>query len=418
MAAAVTAVQAGHQVTVYEAGRILGGRARALQGTLPDGTNAMLDNGQHILIGAYSETLRLMELVGIDLELALLRLPLRMVFPDGGGLQFPRWPAPLDALAGIALARGWTLADKAGLLRQAVHWRRGGFRCPGATSVADLCSGLTPTVLAELIEPLCVSALNIAPRQASGQVFLRVLQDAMFGGRGASHLLLPRTDLSALFPEAAARWVSARGAQIRAKMRAVLRPAQGSAWRVDDTEFDQVVLATTAPEAARLVDTACAELPPPDRLRAQQWVATAQALQHTAITTVYAWAAGAALAHPLMALRGQADAATPCPAQFVFDRGQLGGPTGLLAFVVSASSADRDTAQHQVLRQARAQLGLSLTAVQTVVEKRATFACTPGLRRPAMQILPGLRASGDYVTGPYPATLEAAVRAGVAAIRS
>ena len=102
----------------------------------------------------------------------------------------------------------------------------------------------------------------------------------------------------------------------------------------------------------------------------------------------------------------------------MFDRGQLGGPPGLLAFVVSASSADRDAAQRDVLAQARAQLGLNLTAVQTVVEKRATFACTPGLRRPAMQILPGLRACGDYVEGPYPATLEAAVRAGVAASQS
>jgi hypothetical protein len=101
----------------------------------------------------------------------------------------------------------------------------------------------------------------------------------------------------------------------------------------------------------------------------------------------------------------------------VFDRGQLGGPAGLLAFVISASTGDRDTAQRLTLQQASAQLGLKLEPVQTVVEKRATFACTPGLHRPGMQIAPGLRACGDYVEGPYPATLEGAVRAGVAAIR-
>ena len=418
MAAAVAATQLGHQVTVFEAGRTLGGRARALHATLPDGSGTTLDNGQHILIGAYTEALRLMALVGIDLDRALLRLPLRMVFPDGCGLRLPRWPAPLDALAGIALARGWTLADKASLLRLAVQWRRSGFRCAATASVADLCDGLTARALGELIEPLCISALNIAPPQASGQVFLRVLQDALFGGRGASHLLLPRADLSALFPQAAARWVTARGAAIHTGMRVDLHSVPGSMWRVADTEFDQVLLATTATEAARLVDGATGAMAQSDRQHAQRWVATTQALQHTAITTVYAWAAGAALPHPLLALRGEAGPATPCPAQFVFDRGQLGGPPGLLAFVVSASSADRDTTQREVLAQARAQLGLSLTDVQTVVEKRATFACTPGLRRPAMQILPGLRACGDYVEGPYPATLEAAVRAGVAASRS
>jgi predicted NAD/FAD-dependent oxidoreductase len=51
-----------------------------------------------------------------------------------------------------------------------------------------------------------------------------------------------------------------------------------------------------------------------------------------------------------------------------------------------------------------------------VVEKRATFACTPGLERPAQAIAPGLVACGDYVQGPYPATLEGAVRSGMAAV--
>ena len=111
------------------------------------------------------------------------------------------------------------------------------------------------------------------------------------------------------------------------------------------------------------------------------------------------------------------------PAQFVFDRGQLGGPCGLLAFVVSASSDERAALQTAVLQQARSQLaawlqGQKLVAVQTVVEKRATFACTPGLLRPAQLIAPGLLACGDYVAGPYPATLEGAVRSGLAAGRS
>ena len=106
------------------------------------------------------------------------------------------------------------------------------------------------------------------------------------------------------------------------------------------------------------------------------------------------------------------------PAQFVFDRGQLGGPAGLLAFVLSASRGEREALQAQVLTQAQAQLGLQLQAVQTVVEKRATFACTPGLQRPPRQIAPGLQACGDYIEGPYPATLEGAVRSGLAAAQA
>jgi hypothetical protein len=94
----------------------------------------------------------------------------------------------------------------------------------------------------------------------------------------------------------------------------------------------------------------------------------------------------------------------------VFDRGQLGGPRGLLAFVVSASTGDRDTLQAQVMTQAQKQLGLVLQPVATIIEKRATLACTPALVRPAAAIVPGLVACGDYVDGPYPSTLEGAVR--------
>jgi len=107
------------------------------------------------------------------------------------------------------------------------------------------------------------------------------------------------------------------------------------------------------------------------------------------------------------------------PAQFVFDRGQLNGPQGLLAFVVSASDNSREALQTAVLQQAYDQLAPlgvpMLQPVQIVVEKQATFACTPGLHRPPQHIAPGLLAAGDYVAGPYPATLEGAVRSGWAA---
>jgi hypothetical protein len=146
----------------------------------------------------------------------------------------------------------------------------------------------------------------------------------------------------------------------------------------------------------------------------QKWSELAQNLQFEAITTVYAYGPEARLSQPMLALHSH-DAApgqVPAPAQFVFDRGQLGGPVGLLAFVVSASTGDREAMQAQVLAQAHTQLGLTLVPVQTVVEKRATFACTPGLVRPPPTIAPGLWACGDYVEGPYPATLEGAVRSG------
>ena len=142
MAAAVQAAQAGHAVTVFEAGRAPGGRARAVAAQRADGTPVLLDNGQHILIGAYTECLRLMRAVGVDPDQALLRLPLQLVFPDGAGLQLPDVPPPWDALTGIARARGWSLGERLALLARAARWRLAGFACPPGTSVAGLCAGL------------------------------------------------------------------------------------------------------------------------------------------------------------------------------------------------------------------------------------------------------------------------------------
>ncbi|MDE2413572.1 MAG: hydroxysqualene dehydroxylase HpnE [Comamonadaceae bacterium] len=413
MAAAVQAAQAGHAVTVFEAGRTLGGRARAVPGTRADGRAVQLDNGQHILIGAYAECLRLMRAVGVDPEHALLRLPLALVFADGTGLALPDAPPPWDALAGIARARGWSVRERGALLARAARWRLGRFACPPGTRVADLCAGLPERLQREFIDPLCVSALNTPAHEACGQVFLRVLQDSLFAGRGGSNLLLPRRDLGALFPEPAAHWLRAHGHALHQGQRVQALARDGAGWQVDGAPFDAVLLATGNTEAARLVAQAGA--PAEQRLALQAWASGAQALRFRAIATVYAeqpTARGALLVRPMLALRARAGR----PAQFVFDRARLDGNRGLLAFVVSAFEGERALLERQVLDQAAEDLGLAgLRVVQTVVERRATFACTPALARPPRAIAPRLQACGDYVAGPYPATLEGAVLHGVAA---
>ncbi|WP_372658716.1 hydroxysqualene dehydroxylase HpnE [Hydrogenophaga sp.] len=443
MAAAVELAGAHHDITVFEATRTLGGRARALDVELPDGTPITLDNGQHLLIGAYTETLALMQRVGMPPAQSLLRLPLSLAFSDGSGLQTPSWaagwPAPLDAVAAIATATGWSWRERLALVRTSLAWQRAGFVCAPQLSVAALCAGLPQRVRDELIEPLCVSALNTAMADASAQVFLRVWQDALLGqgfeAFSASSMLLPHTDLSALFPEAAARWLLAHHeahARLLLGTRIQGLHNDGTRWRLHgegigeeggdiSQPYDQVIWATAASPAALVAQAAAAD----PRTQAAHgpeladWAAAAAALDFTAITTVYAWGNGAHLRSPMLALRPWPDAQR-APAQFAFDRGQLkpndAAMQGVLAFVVSNSSGERGDLQARVLQQAAEQLDLHrLQALQTVVEKRATFACTPGLQRPPMAMAPGLWAAGDYLQGPYPATLESAVRSGRAA---
>ncbi len=403
LAAAVEATRRGHHVTLFEMAAQPGGRARAVSAA-----GLMLDNGQHILIGAYSATLALLRTVGVSPEQALLRSPLRLAYPDGSGLMLqPGSPVPKFAWAVLRL-HAWRWPDRCALLFAAARWAMGGFQCDPRWTVARLTASLPDKVRSELIDPLCVAALNTPAQAASASVFLRVLKDALFSGAGSADLLLPRSDLSQLLPDPALRWLTQAGAVVRQGHRVQAVEASAASWQVDSEAFDHVVLATTATEAARLAEP-----------HAPEWAHTARAMRYEPIVTVYLRSAGARLPEPMLALRSGMSA----PAQFVFDRGQLGGAAGLLAFVVSGAAdwvaRGQQAVMEATIEQARTALGAYLGAavdpVQVLVDKRATFACTPGLVRPAAFIANRLHGAGDYVDGPYPATLEGAVRSGVAA---
>ena len=399
ISAAVTLADSGHDITVFEMAPQLGGRARSVAGQDPA---RPYDNGQHILIGAYRDSLALMRRLGVDPEQVLKRLPLALPYPGEPGLRLPPGPPLIAFTRGVLAHSGWPLSARLGLLAAAGGWLTRGFRCDARLSVAELCARLPAAVKRDLVEPLCVAALNTPAPQASAQVFLRVLKDALFSGAGSADLLLPRRPLSDLLAGPATAWL---GGRLRLGRR-VQQIEPG--WRVDcgtgGEAFDAVVLACTSVEAARLVTPLSAP-----------WAATAQALRFEPIITVYLDSPGSTLPAPMLALREGPDA----PAQFVFDHGQLGGAPGRFAFVVSGAAAwvERGGCAEAVLAQALREFSWATPPVvdKVLTEKRATFACTPGLTRPAAQIAPGLWAAGDYIAGPYPATLEGAVRSGLAA---
>ncbi|MGV3654424.1 MAG: hydroxysqualene dehydroxylase HpnE [Noviherbaspirillum sp.] len=418
-AAAMELARRGHAVTLLEASRTLGGRARRVE---VDGRP--LDNGQHILLGAYRESLRLMRLAGMDTGAALLRLPLQIRYPEGsGGMDFAaaRLPAPWHMAAGLLRARGLERADKLALARFSTTARWIGWRLDTDCTVADMLERYDqPERLVRLMwRPLCIAALNTVPERASAQVFLNVLRDSLGANRAASDMLVPRTDLSALFPEQAARYVRGHGGSVRCGAAVTGLSEDGAGWQLEiagqpEAEAcDRVVLAVHPGQVARLAGGFWqnGRLP---------------ALEHEPITTCYLqYAPSLRLQRPMFALLE--DPVRQAYGQFVFDRGHLvPAEAGLLAVVVSTAEAALAAGHEALGRALAAQLAQAFGApaleqpqwTRLISEKRATFSCTPALRRPPNASgVPGLAIAGDYTEGDYPATLEGAVRSGIAAAR-
>jgi len=303
------------------------------------------------------------------------------------------------------------LSDRLSLLAAASRWMLNGFRCDDALTVEQLVQRLPSSVRNDLIDPLCVAALNTPAHSASAKVFLRVIRDALFSGRGSADLMLPRRRLGGLLPEPAMRWLQSAGASVALGRRVGRIEADGTAWQVDGETFDAVIIASSAAEASRLAAPINAA-----------WSAKTGALGYEPIVTVYAQSDGTRLPEPMLALPSDE---VSRPAQFVFDHGQLGGRDGLLAFVISGAApwiargaaATSDAVFDQANGLLARHLRSPLSEVRSLTEKRATFRCVPGLARPHGVIAEGLFAAGDYIDGPYPATIEGAVRSGIASAR-
>ena len=415
-AAAVALADHGDRVTIFDAARMPGGRARKVQ------INGLeLDNGQHILMGAYTQTLHLMHKVGVDLSSALLRVPMQMRYPGNTGMDFVAapLPAPFHLVAGLMRATGLRLTDKAALISFAVNAAKINWNIAPDYSVISLLKQFKQTDrLVQLMwRPLCLAALNTPPEIACAQTFLNVLKDSLGASQTASQMLLPRVDMGALFPQKAIDYVVARGGVAAFGKRINAVTSIGSAWQLSAAQspypslFNQVVIATDMQSAAQLLES----------LSGTALMPTAS---YQSITTCYVqFPSDCRLDAAFYALVD--DPKNKQWGQFVFDRGQLNTTQpGLFAVVISASGEVGALGHDEIITDICRQLAAVFKRdefatplwAKVITEKRATFSCVPGLYRPPNTTqIKGIALAGDFTASRYPATLEAAVRSGCAA---
>jgi len=404
MAAAVKLAQSDIPVTVFEGARHVGGRARSVEIE-----GIALDNGQHLLIGAYGETLALMRAVGADPEQLLLRVPLAIEYPGKFSLRARRLPAPWHLLAALLCAHGLTLREKLAAVRFMEAMRRCAYRIARDLPVSDLLArhGQNGALARFIWEPLCVSALNTPAALASAQVFLNVLRDALASANENSDFLIPRAALGKLFPEPAAAFVCARGGAVRlgTAARKLERAGSGYVLGGQSERYSHVIVAVGPHQLGPVLNSF------PELATTRQCIAN---FAYEPIYTCYLqYPTGVCMPRPVIGLDSGI-------VQWIFDRGQIAGRAGLLAAVISARSErlPLETVASATQRELTALLpGLPGPLwTRVIAERRATFSCRPDIERPAHETaLANLYLAGDYVAGEYPATLEAAVRSGIRA---
>ncbi|MCW8919364.1 MAG: hydroxysqualene dehydroxylase HpnE [Gammaproteobacteria bacterium] len=402
-------------VTLHEAAPQLGGRAR----NAPFG-DLTVDNGQHLLIGAYRETLRLLALMGTAEAEVLHRTRLCLKVLEGDEtllMQAPPLPAPLHLAWAQLTARGLSLGERRAALTMSLRLMLSGFTLARDISVSELLQQhhQGERISRRLWAPLCLATLNTPPERASAQLFLRVLQESFAHRRHDADLLIPKVSLGELFAQRAADFLQRRGATVAVRQRAEALHLDGERLEAVSVAGQRLrarhlILATAPRAASRLL----AGHPPLLALQRQ-----INDLGSQPITTLYLqYPPGHRLEEPMVGMSNTLS-------QWLFERHLCGQP-GLIAVVISAEGEQDGWDHERLTRRVVAELARQFPhwppplSSRVIRERHATFECGVGVeaRRPANATpVRGLWLAGDYTATGLPATLEGAVRSGVQCAR-
>jgi squalene-associated FAD-dependent desaturase len=422
LSAATALAGGGARVLVAEARPGLGGRATAFR---DPGTGERVDNGQHILMGCYTDTLCFLDRIGAA-DRVRWQSGLKISMIDRRGhesvLALPSLPSPLHFLAGVLAWDALTCSERLSVLKAGSALTGAGrpVAIPPGLSVRQWLSqiGQAPRLCELFWEPLALAALNQSIDQAEASSFVRVLERVLGPDPAAAALVLPAVPLDSLYVEPSLRFLAERGGEVRVNAPAKIAIEAG---RVRGVRIrDEMIAAPVVISAVPWFAFHSVFEPPPEEMRTT--LDNAAALGSLPIVTVNLWFDAAVMRDQLLGLPGR-------QFQWVFDRRAIVGAdashlsavaSGAEALVAQSNDALVATALREVREALPAARRASLRKGLAVREKRSTFSLAPDAPpRPDMHTpVAGLLLAGDWIQTGLPATIESAVISGHRAARS
>ena len=438
LSAAVRLAKLDARVLVLEARSRLGGRATAFTDRE---TGEVVDNGQHVLLGCYTDTFEFLREIGAAGNVTWQRA-LRVTMIDSRGrwsrLECPDLPSPLHLVAGVLdwIALAWrdrlSILRMAGPLRAAQRELRPSKFGPAIIAASPgetvenwlMRNGQTPRLQEMLWEPLALAALNQPPSHAAAPLFARVLAEMFGSDPRAAAIVLPNKPLDVMYAEPARAYIERHGGMVRTGSPATVEivndvvtgvraggaggggGAGGAGGAGEDQEkYWPVRTVISAVPWFALADVIADCVPSLEPI-----LTRAAAMASSPIVSVNLWLDMPVIDEPFVGLPGRA-------MQWVFNKG--GGHLSLVSSgagpLVDRSNADLIAVAHEELMSAvPAARRAHLLRATVVREPRATFSLAPGQpARPASATpVRGFYLAGDWTDTGLPATIESAVRSG------
>jgi hydroxysqualene dehydroxylase len=428
LAASVELSLHGAKIVLIEQSPAAGGRCYSFNDPV---TGDIVDNGQHILIGAYHQTLRYLELIGTRHHLNANKSSSLLFHHPGKGMcefSLRKIPPTFGVPGGILSSPLLTTMDRLKMIpvgRELQLWNASLEAKLGEKTIEEWLISLNQSENLRKCfwYPIAISVMNELPERASALLFARAMKKAFFGSESDSQFLIPAVGQSELYVDSALELLRDNDAELILGKEVTSLDIRGD-------QVPNIALKDgTTIEAENVISTlpyyALQRIMPADTLAIEPFNHLGK-FDSSPIVSINLWYDTRFMNEMYVGVIGKR-------IQWLFNRNEIIGGMksrgSALSAIISAAYDVVEMGKEELIQLAIEDIaeifpraaGAKLLHANVIKEKRATFSCVNAVEqyRPGTQTpIQNLFLAGDWTNTGLPGTIEGAVMSGFKAAKS